>query len=79
MSKTITLRLTDTEYEQITGCALYEHRPISNFITHTVLEKMEESMYVDPVEMAQIRGDEALLKKLKRGHEEAKRVRKVSH
>ena len=75
MSKTITLRLSDEEYEQIAVSAESEHRPISNFITHVVIKNLKESHYVDSIEMAQINSDEKLLKKLKRGHREAQAIR----
>ena len=75
MSKTITLRLSDQEYGRIVSCAQDEHRPISNFITHAVLLKIEEFCEVDPIEMRQILSDDKLMKKLKRGHAEAKKIR----
>ena len=75
MSKTITVRLSNEEYEQIALSAEHEHRPISNFITHIVINKLKESHYVDSIEMAQIRSDEKLLKKLNRGHKEAREIR----
>jgi len=78
MSKTITVRLSDEEYEQISTCAENEHRPISNFISHAVLEKIKESAYVDSVEMAQIQSDQKLVKKLKRGHKQAQGIRESS-
>ena len=76
MTKTITLRLTDKEYKKIVTSAANEHRPISNFITYAVLESIENSLYADSIEMAQINSDESLLKKLKRGHREARAVKK---
>ena len=75
MSKTITLRLSNDEYNQIAVSAECDHRPISNFITHIVMNSLKESPYADSIEMAQINSDERLLKKLKRGHKEAKAVR----
>jgi uncharacterized protein (DUF1778 family) len=75
MSKTITLRLSDEEYEQIALSAEHEHRPISNFITHIVVKNLKESQYADSIEMAQINSDEKLIKKLKRGHKEAREIR----
>ncbi|MBI5872813.1 MAG: DUF1778 domain-containing protein [Candidatus Omnitrophica bacterium] len=75
MSKVITLRLSEEEYEKIAAAARIEHRPISNFITTEVLEDIEESYYVDPVEMAQIKSDKKLLKKLESGHRDAKKMR----
>jgi uncharacterized protein (DUF1778 family) len=73
MSKVVTLRLSEEEYKRIAAAAEIEHRPISNFITTRVLEEIEESYYVDPIEMAQIRSDKQLLEKLKAGHNDAKK------
>jgi uncharacterized protein (DUF1778 family) len=73
MSKVVTLRLSEEEYQRIAAAAEIEHRPISNFITTKVLEEIEESYYVDPIEMAQIRSDKQLLEKLKAGHNDAKK------
>jgi len=75
MSKVITLRLSDEEYEKIAASAKIEHRPISNFITSRVLKEIEESCYVDPIEMAQINSDKRLIEKLHAGHNDAKRRR----
>jgi uncharacterized protein (DUF1778 family) len=75
MSKVVTLRLSEEEYERIQAAAGIEHRPISNFITTMVLKEIEESYYVDPIEMAQIRSDKGLLERLKAGHRDAKRMK----
>ncbi|MFH0925992.1 MAG: type II toxin-antitoxin system RelE/ParE family toxin [bacterium] len=73
MSKVVTLRLSEENYQRITIAAEAEHRPISNFITTRVLEDIETSSYVDPIEMAQILSDKKLLEKLRAGHEDAKK------
>ncbi|MCM8813091.1 MAG: DUF1778 domain-containing protein [Candidatus Omnitrophica bacterium] len=73
MSKVITLRLSEEEYQKINAAAASEHRPISNFITTHVLENIEASYYVDSIEMAQIKSDERLMAKLKVGHQDAKK------
>jgi len=75
MSKVITLRLSEQEYEKISSAAEIEHRPISNFITAEVLKEIEESYYVDSIEMAQIKSDKKLLKKLAAGHRDAKKMK----
>ncbi|MBU0694221.1 MAG: hypothetical protein KKC11_06080 [Candidatus Omnitrophica bacterium] len=75
MSKVITLRLSEEEYKRISAAAETEHRPISNFITTRVLKEIEESYYVDPIEMAQIKSDKRLLKRLNAGHNDAKKRR----
>jgi len=74
MSKVVTLRLSDEEYEKIAATAEVEHRPISNFITTATLREIEESYYVDVIEMDQIKSDKKLLKKLKIGHRDAKKM-----
>ena len=60
MSKVVTLRLSEKEYKTISAAAEIEHRPISNFITTMVLQEIEKSYYVDPIEMAQIKSDKRL-------------------
>ena len=75
MVKTVTIRLSYDDYKRISLSAQYEHRPISNFITNAVLKKIEESDYVDAIEMAQIKGHMGLKEKLKSGHDDAKKMR----
>ena len=75
MSKIITLRLSEEEYKEISAVAMIEHRPISNFITTTVLKEIEESYFIDPIEMAQIKSAESLLERLKAGHDDAKKMK----
>ena len=75
MAKTVTLRLTEEEYRMIRAAAGVENRPISNFITTKVVENIEESYFVDPVEMAQIKTDKGLLERLKAGHRDAEKMR----
>jgi uncharacterized protein (DUF1778 family) len=75
MSKVITLRLSEEEYEKISSAAEIEHRPVSNFITAEVLKEIEESYYVDSIEMAQIKSDKRLLERLKAGHRAAKKMK----
>ena len=75
MAKTVTLRLTEEEYRMIRVAAEVENRPISNFITTKVVENIEESYFVDPVEMAQIKTDKGLLGRLKAGHRDAEKMR----
>ena len=75
MSKVVTLRLSEDEYKRIRAAAGIEHRAISNFIITWILEEIEESHYIDPIEMAQIRSDKRLLEKLKAGHRDANRMK----
>jgi hypothetical protein len=71
MAKVVTLRLSEEEYKMIAAAAQTERRPISNFITAKVMEEIEESYYVDSIEMDQIKSDKKLTKKMKIGHREA--------
>ena len=75
MVKVVTLRLTEEEYKRIAAVAKIEHRPISNFITTRVIKDIEESYYVDPIEMVQIKSDKDLIGKLKIGHRDAKEMK----
>lgn len=75
MSKVITLRLSEEEYTKVLSAAKIEHRPISNFITARILENIDESFHVDPVEMAQIKLDKKLMEKLNAGHRDAKKMK----
>lgn len=75
MSKVVTLRLSEEEYERISAAAKIENRPISNFITTSVIKEIEESYYVDPIEMAQIKSDKNLIGKLKIGHRDSKEMK----
>jgi hypothetical protein len=75
MAKVVTLRLTEEEYERISAAAKIEHRPISNFITARVITDIEESYYVDTIEMSQIKSDKNLIGKLKIGHRDAKEMK----
>lgn len=71
MSKTITIRLEDSDYRQIALAAQHEHRPISNFITHTVLNALASVNLADDKEMKEIFSDPKLMARLKRGHTNA--------
>ena len=75
MAKVVTLRLSEEEYERISAAAKIEHRPISNFITASVIKNIEESYYVDPIEMAQIKSDKKLIEKLKIGYRDVKEMK----
>ena len=75
MAKVVTVRLSEEEYQRIAAVAKLERRPISNFMTLMVIKGIEESDYVDAVEMDQILADKPLMAKLRVGHHDAKRRR----
>ena len=72
MSKTVTLRLEETVYEELKEVARAENRPLSNLIETAALAKVREQQFVDDVEMAEILEDESLLRRLKAGSRQAR-------
>ena len=75
MSKVVTIRLGEEEYERIRAAAQADNRPISNFMETATLRFLEESEFVDEPEMAAIRADKKLMKSLKAGSADIKRGR----
>lgn len=72
MPKTITLRLSDEIYRKFNDVATEDHRSISNLIETLALKKLDEEMLVDDFEMEEIFSNTKLLKKLEKGHSQAK-------
>lgn len=72
MSRVVTLRLPDETYERFRTLAERENRPLSNFIETAALKYVETDQYVDEFEMAEIRGNAALNRSLRRGIKDAK-------
>ena len=75
MAKVVTVRLSEEDYRKIVAAAKLERRPLSNFMTLMVIKGIEESDYVDTVEMDQITSDQRLMAKLRAGHRDAKQRR----
>ena len=67
MYKTITLRLSDENYNKYKRLAERDNRPISNFIETAVKRFIEHNIYVDEFEMEEIRNNAGLNKSLKKG------------
>ena len=72
MSKTITLRLKEEVYQVFLEAAQAENRPLSNLIETAALQRIRETQFVDDAEMAEIRGNEKLLARMKKGSRDAK-------
>ncbi len=72
MSKTITLRLSEENYNKFKKLAERDNRPISNFIETAVKRFIEHNIYVDEFEMDEIRSNSELNKSLKRGFADMK-------
>jgi hypothetical protein len=75
MSKTITLRLKDEIYNIFLETAKAENRSISNLIETAALNKIREQQFVDDVEMAEILSNQALLRRIKEGSNEAQSLK----
>lgn len=72
MSKTVTMRLDEAVYREFKEAAQAESRSLSNLIETAALAKIRESQFVDDAEMAQIREDSRLTKRLRRGSRQAR-------
>ncbi len=72
MSKIVTLRLSKEEYDLYAKAAEVVKRPISNLINYLALQKLEEEMFVDQIEMDEILGNKILVNSLKQGSNDAK-------
>ena len=75
MSKTISLRIDDSLYDSLRAHAEAENRSISNYIETATLRYIEETDYVDDFEMENIRRNEDLARRLRRGSLDAKKSR----
>lgn len=75
MSKTISLRIDDSLYDSLRAHAEAENRSISNYIETATLRYIEETDYVDDFEMENIRRNEELVRRLRRGSLDAKKSR----
>ena len=75
MPKTITLRLSDEDYQKFLSFAQADNRPIANAIETLALRQLEETLFVDPFEMEEILSDEGLLKRMKAGSDQAHRMK----
>lgn len=71
MPKTITLRLSDENYEKFYRAAIEDKRSIANLIEALALRKLEEESLADDFEMEEIFTNAQLLQKLEKGHSDA--------
>ena len=73
MTKTVTLRLGEDSYAELREAAAAERRPLSNLIETAALARIREAQFVDDDEMAEILGNDALIRRLKTGSRQARR------
>jgi len=75
MPKTVTLRLSDEDYQKLLNFAQADNRPLANAIETLALRQLEEVYFVDALEMEAILSDENLLKRLKAGSKLAQKMK----
>ena len=75
MAKTITLRLSDGDYEDLKACAESDNRPISNLIETAALRYIREEAFMDPAEEREITADRRLMRRISAGHRDAAKRR----
>jgi predicted DNA-binding protein len=75
MPKTITLRLSDEDYQKLLSFARSDNRPLANAIETLALRQLEEYYFADSFEMDEILADKDLLKRLKAGSGQARKMK----
>ena len=71
MARTLTVRMDDATYRLVADAAAADNRSVSNFIETAAREKAAADIFVPDEEMAEIRSNADLVKRLKRGRREA--------
>jgi uncharacterized protein (DUF1778 family) len=71
MAKTLTVRIDEATYRLIAEAAAAENRSVSNFIETAAKQKAAAEIFVSEQEMAEIRSDTVLQRRLKAGHRDA--------
>lgn len=71
MPKTLTVRMDEATYRLVSEAAAAENRSVSNFIETAAKQKAIREIFVSEEEMAGIRADRDLSRRLKRGSREA--------
>jgi uncharacterized protein (DUF1778 family) len=71
MPKTLTVRMDEATYRLIAEAAAAENRSVSNFIETAARQRAVTEIFVGATEMAAIRTDETLVRRLKAGHRDA--------
>jgi len=75
MPKTITLRLSNEDYDAFAAYAKAENRNLANTIETLALKQLEEALFADAFEMEEILANKDLLRRLKTGSRQAKKKR----
>jgi len=72
MAKTLTVRMDDATYRLIAEAAQADNRSISNFVETAARQKAAAEILLSESEMAEIRADPGLVRRLLRGHRDAR-------
>ena len=75
MARTVTLRLDKDAYDELREAATAERRSLANFIETAALARVREAQFVDDGEMAEIFRNNALVRRLKAGSQQARQRR----
>lgn len=75
MAKTLTIRLSDQDYELFRAYAAADNRAISNLIETAALKHLQEEALMSSAEEREILSDSSLVKSLKAGHRDARKRR----
>lgn len=68
MPKTVTLRLSDESYAQLSAAAHADNRSIANMIETLAIKRLQEERFTSDSETDEILRNESLMKKLARAH-----------
>jgi len=72
MYKTVTLRLKQDIYDVFLEMAKAENRSLSNLIETAAFRNILEQQFVDDIEMAEIRSNKDLLRRISAGSQDAR-------
>ena len=75
MTQTVTLNLEPSVLEKLKYLADQENRTLANFIELATLRYMEQIEFADFFEMEDIVNDAGIMKRLKKGSEDARNLR----
>ena len=73
MSRTVTLRLNQDADNELREAATVERQPLENFTSTAAPASTREAQFVDDEELAEILGDEALIRRMKAGSRDSRR------
>lgn len=75
MSKTLTLRLDDKTHRLFNQAARAQNRSVANLIVTAAMERIREEEFLDDYEMAEILANADLVRRLRKGSEDARQKR----